>query len=264
MEKEFLPADVGNRIRDLRRSKKMSQDEFADAIGICRSSVYRIEKGKSISSDELLEIAQYFNVSVEFLLGKTDYPKVINYDLKSLGLTEKAAEKLYTGKVDAGVLNLLIEHEKCGELMKLITYYLMDIMADARKAQNELYSEMGKFLRSYGDDADADAVEASTEPVYSSDISKIHYCFDTILKDTKKELNANKRDFRKEMNTTLNHLIQNVSKSNGAIRKINADKFASDVIKQIVSRIPLPRELTDNLYDALVPIFKADWRGAKK
>ncbi len=38
-----------------------------------------------------------------------------------LGLTQEAADKLYTNQVDTGVLNLLIEHEKFGELMHLIS-----------------------------------------------------------------------------------------------------------------------------------------------
>ena len=112
MAEEYLPGTIGERIRDLRKEAKLNQDEFAEIIGISRSTLGDIELDKrSISSATALEIAKYFNVSVDFVLAKTDNPKVINYDLKVLGLTQESAYKLYTGQVDAGVLNLLIEHE---------------------------------------------------------------------------------------------------------------------------------------------------------
>ena len=135
---------------------------------------------RSISSTTALEIAKFFNVSVDFVLAKTDDPNVINYDLKVLGLTQEAADKLYTNQIDTGVLNLLIEHEKFGELMHLIAFYLKDINAEAKRTQNALYSTIADFLRKYGEDENSDTVAAKKEPVYSADISKIQNCLNIV------------------------------------------------------------------------------------
>ena len=265
MAEEYLPGTIGERIRDLRKEAKLNQDEFAEIIGISRSTLGDIELDKrSISSATALEIAKYFNVSVDFVLAKTDNPKVINYDLKVLGLTQESAEKLYTNQVDAGVLNLLIEHEKFGEFLRLITFYLKDYSADVIRMNNTVNSEIAEFLRKYGDDEDADVLTAMKQPLYSSDISKIQNCLNTILKDTKTNLGNNSKEFHKEMKATISQLVKDKMRTNAAIRKINAEEFASDVVKLITARIPLPEELTENLHAALVPIFKADWRGAQK
>lgn len=265
MPEEYLPGTIGERIRDLRKEAKLNQDEFAEIIGISRSTLGDIELDKrSISSATALEIAKYFNVSVDFVLAKTDNPKVINYDLKVLGLTQESAEKLYTNQVDAGVLNLLIEHEKFGEFLRLITFYLKDYSADVIRMNNTVNSEIAEFLRKYGDDEDADVLTAMKQPLYSSDISKIQNCLNTILKDTKTNLGNNSKEFHKEMKATISQLVKDKMRTNAAIRKINAEEFASDVVKLITARIPLPEELTENLHAALVPIFKADWRGAQK
>ncbi len=265
MAEEYLPGTIGERIRDLRKEAKLNQDEFAEIIGISRSTLGDIELDKrSISSATALEIAKYFNVSVDFVLAKTDNPKVINYDLKVLGLTQESADKLYSGQVDAGVLNLLIEHEKFGEFLRLITFYLKDYSADVVRMNNTVNSEIAEFLRKYGDDEDADVLTAMRQPLYSSDISKIQNCLNTILKDTKTNLGNNSKEFHKEMKATISQLVKDKMRTNAAIRKINAEEFASDVVKLITARIPLPEELTENLHAALVPIFKADWRGAKK
>ncbi|MBR3620209.1 MAG: helix-turn-helix transcriptional regulator [Clostridia bacterium] len=265
MAAEYLPGTPGERIRDLRKEAKLNQDEFAEAIGISRSTLGDIELDKrSISSTTALEIAKYFNVSVDFVLAKTDDPNVINYDLKVLGLTQEAADKLYTNQIDTGVLNLLIEHEKFGELMHLIAFYLKDINAEAKRTQNALYSTIADFLRKYGEDENADTVAAKKEPVYSADISKIQNCLNIILKETKDKLGDNTKEFHKEMKATVTELMKDKMRTNGALRKINAEEFAGDVVNVITKSIPLPQELTDNLRDALVPIFKADWRGIKK
>ena len=265
MAAEYLPGTPGERIRDLRKEAKLNQEEFAEAIDISRSTLGDIELDKrSISSATALEIAKYFNVSVDFVLAKTDNPKVINYDLKVLGLTQESADKLYSGQVDAGVLNLLIEHEKFGEFLRLITFYLKDYSADVVRMNNTVNSEIAEFLRKYGDDEDADVLTAMKQPLYSSDISKIQNCLNTILKDTKTNLGNNSKEFHKEMKATISQLVKDKMRTNAAIRKINAEEFASDVVKLITARIPLPEELTENLHAALVPIFKADWRGAKK
>ena len=265
MAEEYLPGTIGERIRDLRKEAKLNQEEFAEIIGISRSTLGDIELDKrSISSATALEIAKYFNVSVDFVLAKTDNPKVINYDLKVLGLTQESAEKLYTNQVDAGVLNLLIEHEKFGHLLKLIAYYLKDYNAEAKRTKNAIYSSIADFIRKYGAEEEADTITAETEPVYAEDVSKIHNCLDKILKDTKDKLDANSAKIHKEMKATVSQLIKDKMRINGAIRRINAEEMADDIIRLILKDLPLSEEMINNLHDALVPILKADWRGAKK
>jgi hypothetical protein len=105
---------------------------------------------------------------------------------------------------------------------------------------------------------------AQTEPVYSEDISKIHNCLDIVLKDTKDNLDGNKAKIHKEMRATISDLIKNKVRINGAIRRINAEEMADDIISIILKDLPLSKEMITNLHDALVPILKADWRGAKK
>ncbi len=60
----------GKRIVSLRKSKKMTQEELATALGISRSalSLYEIEK-REPDTETLLKIASYFEVSADFLLG---------------------------------------------------------------------------------------------------------------------------------------------------------------------------------------------------
>lgn len=59
------------RLQELRRKKRMSQTELAKQLQVSRSSVSMYECGGRMPSYEVLEaIADLFNVSIAYLLGK--------------------------------------------------------------------------------------------------------------------------------------------------------------------------------------------------
>lgn len=59
---------VGERIKNLRQEKKMSQQEFADAINVAYSTVSMYENGERIPRDQIkLAIANLFGVTVDYL-----------------------------------------------------------------------------------------------------------------------------------------------------------------------------------------------------
>lgn len=64
----------------LRNEKNMSQQELADALGISKSSINMYERGERQSNFEVLEtIADFFNVDIDYLLGRTNKTtKIIN------------------------------------------------------------------------------------------------------------------------------------------------------------------------------------------
>lgn len=68
-------AKFNERLRQLRTAKKLSQAEFAEQIGISKSSVNMYERGEREPNFKTLEIiADYFNVDMDYLLGKSDIP----------------------------------------------------------------------------------------------------------------------------------------------------------------------------------------------
>ena len=64
----------------LRNEKNMSQQELADALGISKSSINMYERGGRQPNFEVLEaIADFFNVDIDYLLGRTNKTtKIIN------------------------------------------------------------------------------------------------------------------------------------------------------------------------------------------
>ena len=67
---------VGIRLKQLRETTGLSQAKFAKAIGgISQPLIARYETGDIFPSyPVLIKIADYFNVSTDYLLGRTDNP----------------------------------------------------------------------------------------------------------------------------------------------------------------------------------------------
>ena len=64
-----------NRIRDLREDRDMNQTEVAKLLGMSQTGYSKYETGEhDIPTAILVKLADYYNVSVDYLLGRTNNP----------------------------------------------------------------------------------------------------------------------------------------------------------------------------------------------
>lgn len=65
------------RLRDLREDNDKTQTEIANFLGMKQPQYYRYENGlRDIPSDILIKLADYYNVSTDYILGRTNNPKI--------------------------------------------------------------------------------------------------------------------------------------------------------------------------------------------
>ena len=63
------------RLKELRLARKMSQQRLAIELSMAQNTISRYENGeREPGIDELIRIAVYFDVSVDYLLGRSDQP----------------------------------------------------------------------------------------------------------------------------------------------------------------------------------------------
>lgn len=75
--------ELGERLRRLRESVKLSQVKMAELLGVKQSSINRYEQGQSTPSLEtLVRYADYFDVSLDYLLARTDNPQGKLYEYR--------------------------------------------------------------------------------------------------------------------------------------------------------------------------------------
>jgi transcriptional regulator with XRE-family HTH domain len=71
-----------DRLKELRIQNKLTLQQIGEAIGATKSAIGNLEHGrKKPSSDMLFELANYFNVSIDYLCGKSDVPTPPEFDL---------------------------------------------------------------------------------------------------------------------------------------------------------------------------------------
>ena len=71
-------------LKELRRRRGITQEQLADVLGVERSSVGKYEaanKPVTPSSDVLIKMAQYFRVSIDFLLRSEDAKEPVRDDI---------------------------------------------------------------------------------------------------------------------------------------------------------------------------------------
>ena len=90
---KFSPDTAGKRIRELREKKGITQKELAAARKMTQSAIAKQESGATAIGEEgLCWYADYFGVSADYLLGRTDVPETASRGLADLpGGTESAA-----------------------------------------------------------------------------------------------------------------------------------------------------------------------------
>lgn len=83
-----------NRLKQLRKEKKLKQEDLGKLIKVTKTQISEIETGKkSTSIENLIIFAEYFGVSLDYLTGRTDDPDIINHN-SDLPVTQQEAELL--------------------------------------------------------------------------------------------------------------------------------------------------------------------------
>lgn len=77
---------LGVRLKYLRKSNNKTQQDIADILGITRPAYTAYEQGKRNPDYEILEkIADYYNVSTDYLLGRTENKEALH---KQAGISD--------------------------------------------------------------------------------------------------------------------------------------------------------------------------------
>lgn len=73
----FFFQKFSERLKELRLSKGLTMEQLSKEIETTRGTIGNFENGnKKPSLDMLIKIANYFDVSIDYLVGRTDDPEL--------------------------------------------------------------------------------------------------------------------------------------------------------------------------------------------
>lgn len=69
-----------DRLVELRKEKKISQSQLGEILSITQRSLSRLENGETFPDEQTLNaIVDYFNVSVDYLLNRTNIRNIYDW-----------------------------------------------------------------------------------------------------------------------------------------------------------------------------------------
>ena len=75
----MFPKEIfSKRLYNLRKSRNIIAKDVAEALGLSKAAISQFETGKSQpSAAVLIALADYFNVSLDYLVGRSDTPYIL-------------------------------------------------------------------------------------------------------------------------------------------------------------------------------------------
>ena len=124
---------IQERLKDLRVERGLTLEQLSAETGISKSALgkYETDDFKDISPFSMVELAKFYGVSTDYLLGLTEQKNHPNTELDALHLGDDAIEVLRTGKFNHRLLSELICHKDFQRFMLDAEIYV-DRIADMR------------------------------------------------------------------------------------------------------------------------------------
>ncbi len=124
---------IPERLKDLRVERHLTLEQLAEATGISKSALgkYETDDYKDISPYSIIELAKFYEVSTDYLLGVTETKNHPNTDLHDLHLSDDMIALLKSGKLNNRLLCEMATHKDFQRLIVDMEIFV-DRIADMR------------------------------------------------------------------------------------------------------------------------------------
>ena len=110
---------IQERLKDLRVNKGLKLEELAKQTGISKSALGSYEKDdfKEINHGNLITLAEFYGVSLDYLFCRTENMEESNTPLTELNLNDEMVALLKSGRINNRLLCEIVAHDKFAELL---------------------------------------------------------------------------------------------------------------------------------------------------
>jgi len=142
---------MGEKIKDMRVERHLTTKQLAQATGISEAVLNGLENdnGRDVGYSRIIELAKFFDVPTDYLLGFTESRITKNIELKALGLSDKAIEVLLAKQQDNALFSQLIEHNEFSNLINAIDIYVKQLAAKSINTINNLTAVVQRGVENY-------------------------------------------------------------------------------------------------------------------
>jgi len=129
----YVKLTIPERLKDLRVERGLTLEQLSEQTGISKSALgkYEADDYKDISPFSIAELAKFYGVSADYLMGLTETKNHPNTDLHDLHLSDEMIELLKSEKLNHRLLCELVTHESFQQFLVDAEIYV-DRIADMR------------------------------------------------------------------------------------------------------------------------------------
>ena len=138
---ESMELSIQERLKDLRVERGLTLEQLAEQTHLSKSALgsYEGDNFKDISHYALIELAKFYEVTVDYLLGLSQTRNHPNADLADLHLSDDMIELLKSGRVDNSLLCELAAHPDFPQLMADLEIYVNGIAGKQVQSANAIW-----------------------------------------------------------------------------------------------------------------------------
>ena len=139
---------IQERLKDLRVARGLTLEQLAEEINLSKSALgsYEGDKLKDISHYAIIELAKFYGVTADYLLGLSQTRNHPNADLADLRLSDDMIELLKSGRVDNSLLCELAAHPDFPRLMADLEIYVNGVAVKQVQAANAIVDTMSATI----------------------------------------------------------------------------------------------------------------------
>ena len=267
---EYLPGNLCERLRELREARKLGLNDVADVIHVSRPTYSRIEKGEAaISGEAIIELAKFYDVPTDYILGMVDTTEKTYYELQELGLSASAAKNLYSGKVDPRVINELLVNEKFISAVSMMSIYFSGVMAEATRINNRVkdftYALLGELVRDGDLPANKemaelrDEIRLSKEPATQYEMDRIRNAVIAAIKEIKDTIDSEVVDVKKKREILDKQVMNKVKLEVKKIdwgRRLPEKQRQKKIVEAIKTGMALDPDMTPEMIEDYTPAIE--------
>ena len=187
-----MALSIQERIKDLRIEHKLTLEQLAEQTGLSKSALgnYENDEFKDISHYALIKLADFYNVSVDYLLGRMETKNHSNTVIDELHLNDVMIELLKNKKIDSPLLCELASHPDFVKLLADIKIYVEGIATMQIQNLNTWVDyAREEIIKNYNPDKN-DPTLHTLESAHIDEneyfTQRIHNDMDSIMKDLRK------------------------------------------------------------------------------
>lgn len=150
-----MKTTMGEKLKDMRVERHMTTKQLAQATGISEAVLNGLENdnGRDVGYSRIIDLARFFEVPTDYLLGFTESRITKNIELKELGLSDRAIEVLLAKRQANELVSQLIEHSEFSNLINAIDIYVKQLAARSINTINNLTAVVQRGVENYASGA---------------------------------------------------------------------------------------------------------------